>query len=162
MLILYAMTSSLKECASCGRTKDESEFYKGRNECIACKTHRHETRISKSYESYLRNVYTQSMSAVKAGKRNRDLPWEITPEDLVKLWKKQDGRCAISGVFLTHHKDGTGKKEHNASIDRINGDKGYTVHNVQLVCYRINIMKHTLSEDMFYWWIKTINDFSCD
>jgi len=156
------MTAIKKQCAVCGRTKDESEFYKGRTECIACKTHRHETRISRSYESYLRNVCTQSMSAVKAGKRNREMAWEITPEDLVKLWEKQDGKCAISGVFLTHHKDGTGKKEYNASIDRICGDKGYTFHNVQLVCYRINIMKHTLSEDMFYWWVKTINDFSCD
>jgi hypothetical protein len=156
------MTVIEKECTSCGRFKDESEFYKGRNECRACKTKRHETRISKSYESYLRNVCTQSSSAVKGGKRHKELRWEITWQDLVYLWEKQGGRCAISGVYLTHHKDGSGAKEYNASIDRINGDKDYTFHNVQLVCYRINIMKHTLSEDMFYWWVKTINDFSCD
>lgn len=162
VLICYAMTTQQKECTSCGRVKDESDFYKGRSDCIACKTNRHEVRISKSYASYLRNVCTQSGSAVKAGKRTKALPWEITPQDLIHLWEKQDGRCAISGVYLTHHKDGSGKKEYNASIDRINGDKGYTPQNIQLVCYRINIMKHTLSEDMFYWWVKTINDFSCD
>jgi hypothetical protein len=130
------MTTEQKECTSCGRVKDESEFYKGRSDCIACKTNRHEVRISKSYASYLRNVCTQSGSAVKAGRRTKALPWEITAQDLIYLWEKQAGRCAISGV--------------------------YTPQNIQLVCYRINIMKHTLSEDMFYWWVKTIHDFSCD
>lgn len=90
------------------------------------------------------------------------MQWAITSDDLILLWEKQKGRCAISGVFLTHHKDGSGYKDYNASIDRISGEKGYTPQNVQLVCYRINIMKHTLPEDMFYWWVKTINDFSCD
>ena len=90
------------------------------------------------------------------------MEFTITKEDVVGLWDKQEGRCAISGVFLTHHKDGSGTKEYNASIDRISGEKGYIYQNVQLVAYRINIMKHTLPEDMFYWWVKTIHDFSCD
>ena len=162
MLICSTMTSATKECVSCKKTLDESEFRVGRNVCMACKKQQNETRVSSSYENYLRNVYSQSMSTVKSGKRNGGITWNIEPEDLVALWEKQDGKCAISGVYLTHHKDGTGHKEYNASIDRISGDKGYTIHNIQLVAYRINIMKHTLSEDMFYWWIKTINDFSCD
>ena len=162
MLILPTMTTTTKECLSCKKTLDESEFRVGRNVCMACKAQQHETRVSKSYANYLRNVYSQSKSTVKSGKRADHVEWDIEPEDLISLWEKQDGKCAISGVYLTHHQDGSGHKEYNASIDRISGDKGYSIHNVQLVCYRINIMKHTLSEDMFYWWVKTINDFSCD
>jgi len=74
------------------------------------------------------------------------------------LWYKQEGRCALSGVHLTHHVDGRGVKEFNASVDRINNDVHYEPQNVQLVAYRINIMRHTLSEDMFWWWVKTIHD----
>lgn len=63
---------------------------------------------------------------------------------------------------MTHHIDGNGHKEFNASIDRINVDRGYTPQNVQLVAYRINIMRHTLSMDMFWWWVKNIHDVSID
>ena len=41
-------------------------------------------------------------------------------------------------------------------MDRINPDLGYVHGNVQLVAYRINIMKHTLSEDQLYWWVKNL------
>ena len=148
---------------SCNKQLDVSEFREGRNTCMACRTTQKENRVSASYESYLRNLHTHAKSNIKCGRRSKsELEWDITPEDLVNLWEQQEGKCAISGVYLTHHKDGTGTKEFNASIDRKSGDKGYALHNVQLVAYRINIMKHTLSEDMFYWWVKTINNFSCD
>ena len=156
------MATTTKECLSCKRTLDESEYRAGRNVCMTCKTQKAAHRISRSYENYLRNLYSQSRSGNKNGSKNRGLEWALTPEDLITLWERQEGKCALSGVYLTHHKDGSGRKDHNASIDRISGDKGYVFHNVQLVCYRINIMKDTLSEDMFYWWVKTINDFSCD
>jgi len=162
MLICATMTLSTKMCPSCKQTLDESEFSKGRVICGQCKTEKAISGISASYETYLRNLYSKSKSNVKRGMRGPEVTFEIKPEDVIALWEKQNGKCAISGVYLTHHLDGSGKKEYNASIDRISGDKGYTIHNIQLVCYRINIMKHTLSEDMFYWWIKTINDFSCD
>jgi hypothetical protein len=149
-------------CASCNRALESQHFRKGRTTCMACKAKQLEERISRSSENYLRNLHSQSKSAVKCGKRADHVEWHIEPEDLVALWEKQKGKCAVSGVFLTHHKDGSGRKDYNASIDRISCERGYTPQNVQLVAYRINIMKHTLSEDMFYWWIKTINDFSCD
>jgi hypothetical protein len=61
---------------------------------------------------------------------------------------------------MTHQRDGAygdGKKrDFNASIDRINPTGPYCLDNVQLVASRVNTMKHTLSQDMFLWWIKTI------
>jgi hypothetical protein len=164
VLICSAMTANTKVCSLCEKTLDQSAFSAKRKSkvCVTCKAQQQESRISKSYENFLRNLHSQSKSGNTHGTRNRDLAWDITSEDLTKLWEKQGGKCALSGVYLTHHKDGSGTKEYNASIDRISGEKGYTVQNTQLVCYRINIMKHTLSEDLFYWWVKTINDFSCD
>ena len=158
------MTATTKECLSCKKTLDESDFRKGRNVCMACKAHQHETQgftvpMKVTCVTYIPRA---SLLLNLARRASITLTFDIEPEDLISLWEKQDGKCAVSGVYLTHHKDGSGYKEYNASIDRITGDKGYTIHNVQLVAYRINIMKHTLSEDMFYWWVKTINDFSCD
>ena len=62
----------------------------------------------------------------------------------------------MSGVVLTHHKDGSGRKDFNASIDRIVPHEPYIKENVQLVAFRVNLMKHELTEDLFYWWIRTL------
>lgn len=149
-------------CPSCKQHLDASHFDGNRKLCLACKQKSRAVVVSASYQSFLRNLYSQSMSANKKGRNGKQIAWNITPEDLIELWEKQEGKCALSGTYLTHHRDGSGKKEHNASIDRIRPDLDYTPENIQLVCYRVNVLKHNLSEDMFYWWIKTIHDFSCD
>ena len=76
------------------------------------------------------------------------------------MWEMQDGKCALSGMLMTHQRDGTygdrKQKDFNASIDRINPQGPYVRENVQLVAARVNTMKHTLGEEMFIWWVKNI------
>jgi hypothetical protein len=152
----------VRTCARCKRDKEESDFPKpGATSCRACKTKAQQIRRSASPENYLKGVLASNRTSHKR-RTLMDMDYSITIEDLVDLWEKQEGQCALSNVFMTHHKDGSGTKEYNASIDRINGNKGYTPDNIQLVCYRINMMKSTLSEDLFYWWVKNINAFSCE
>lgn len=160
MVLLFPM--EIRQCVVCKKTSDETHIEPKRNICASCKTTTRQKTMSSTYEAYLRYLHSGAKYTCKAGKRSKDLEFSITPEHLIALWREQGGRCAISGTYLTHHKDGSGTKEYNVSIDRINSDKGYTPLNTQLVCYRINLMKHTLPEDMFYWWVKTIHDFSCD
>lgn len=161
MVFSNAMTE-LRVCAKCNRDENQVHIDDGRRDCANCRTHERQKKESASYESYLNALFINAKSAVKRGARTQEHSWELVSADLPLLWKQQQGRCAVSGVFLTHHKDGSGTKDFNASIDRISNVKSYTFENVQLVAYRINLMKHTLPEDMFYWWVKTINDFSCD
>tara|TARA_X000001036_G_C20651320_1_gene795110 strand:- start:637 stop:1101 length:465 start_codon:yes stop_codon:yes gene_type:complete len=149
-------------CSTCGIVKPKKYFAKNRRQCHHCKTAQLQKRVSGSYELYLKNLFTNAKSQHGTGSRSTDREWTLVYEDVLELWEKQEGRCALSGVFLTHHKDGLGKKDYNASLDRISQNGGYTPDNVQLVCFRVNIMKHNLTEDLFYWWTKTINDFSCD
>jgi len=152
----------IKVCETCSKPLDSSKFEKNRNTCAACRTQLRQIRDSYSYETYLKNLLVHARSAAKRGTRTTDHEFFITNEDLYRLWEKQEGKCALSGVFLTHHKDGSGVRDCNASIDRISNSKSYSKDNVQLVCYRVNLMKHTLSEGDFYWWIKNLHDFSCD
>jgi len=150
-----------RECSSCGKSKPETDFPGNKKTCAACKTRKHQQTVSGNHEAFLRDLYAKAKYAVNKGARKEHVEWRIAVDDLVALWAKQEGRCAISGVVLTHHKDGSGRKDFNASIDRINNDRSYSPDNIQLVCFRVNIMKHNLSEDMFHWWVRTINDFSC-
>ena len=128
-----------------------------RNVCKNCCVGKKRKRWSSSYKEYLTVLHNQSRS-----KRKQTMDWLVSADYVVGLWEVQSGKCALSGVQMTHHRDGAGAKEFNASIDRIDQKQGYVPGNIHLVCYRINILRHTLSTDMFYWWIKTIHQHSCD
>jgi hypothetical protein len=76
----------------------------------------------------------------------------INLRDIYCMWEKQSGRCAISGIRMTHSYDikVTQRLITNASIDRIDSDFGYIKSNVQLVCVRVNLMKGVLDQSMFF------------
>jgi hypothetical protein len=113
-------------------------------------------KTSATPESYLRVLNVQ----LKSQRLKQDIEYGITTEDVIDMWEMQGGKCALSGMLMTHQRDGTygdrKKKEFNASIDRINPQGPYVRENVQLVAARVNTMKHTLGEDMFMWWVKNI------
>lgn len=125
--------------------------------CKPCENARGYAARSVDHESYLKQLHSKS----KSKRKGSNIEWTIDLEHLLGLWDKQEGRCALSGVVMTHHLDGSGRKDMNASLDRVATDGGYTPGNVQLVCLRANIMRHTLSIDMFHWWVRTISEYTC-
>jgi hypothetical protein len=81
------------------------------------------------------------MGDLKRRAKKANLPHEITLDNF-KIWRKQiSDRCQISGVPVTWepHRWNTG------SIDRIDSSKGYTLDNIQLVIWPINMMKNDLT-----------------
>jgi hypothetical protein len=155
--------SDTKTCVRCQTDLPIASFEstKGgtRSVCRPCHLATNRQQRSTGYEPYLTNLVSKSKSSrVKRGFSD----YAVTAEYLAELWRRQDGRCAISGVVLTHHNDGSGPKDFNASIDRIDSQLGYIPGNVQLVALRVNLLKQSLSNDMLYWWVKTIYQYSCD
>lgn len=75
--------------------------------------------------------------------------------EVFALYHKQEGKCAISGVKLTHIRS-EGKVYTNISIDQIDPSKGYTLDNIQFVCFVVNMMKHTMTKEQLISWCKTI------
>ena len=67
--------------------------------------------------------------------------WSVTAEELWQKWEEQQGKCSYTGRPLTHGVD--------ASIDRIDSSKGYTLDNIQWVHKDINRMKTDFPEDTF-------------
>ncbi len=80
---------------------------------------------------------------------------DIDAEFLKALLEEQGGLCAISGIPLTFVK-GKGHIPTNASIDRMDSQKGYTKDNVQLVAHQVNTMKSNLSVNQLIEWCKSI------
>lgn len=163
------MKDKMLKCIDCGLLKPISDYHKHkrvkdiyiRKECNKCIELKRRARVSASYKSFLHHLWVRTKNRVKKDvSPNKE--FSIPEEYLQTLWEESDGRCALSGIHMTHHTDGSGRKDLNASVDRIDVDKGYVPGNVQLVCDRVNTMRNVLSVSEFYWWIKTIHDHSCD
>lgn len=149
-------------CTSCNKKFPDKKFEENtnpkgiyfRSTCITCKNELANKKKSSSPEKFIRHLYTQLKYSRK--KKNPEFGWDIEPEHLIERWEEQKGRCALTNIVMTYAKDGSGKKEFNVSIDRINPLIGYIPSNMQLVCQRVNYMKHVLPEEELYWWCKNI------
>ena len=160
--MLQWASMSTKKCTSCKKELSLSEFLTKNDrgpvlskKCKTCSYAVRQKNASATPQNYLTRLFGQLKHA-GTKKKNKKVEWDIELEDVLELWEKQNGKCALTGLFMTYHKDGSGNRDLNASIDRIDPDVKYVITNIQLVCSRANTMKHTLKEDELYWWAKNI------
>jgi len=150
--------SSSKKCTHCKREVSLEEFPFQSAKCKPCIDVVRRRNASTTPQKFLTRSFGQ-LKHSRTKKEKSKKGWDITLEDVLELWEVQKGRCALTGLFMTYHKDGGGRRDLNVSIDRIDPDVDYLVTNIQLVCLRANTMKHTLKEDELYWWCKNIVEF---
>ena len=145
-------------CHICGEYKEPSEFtYAGANKytlrqnkecrCNSCKLEQRKAAIA-TYDNdvKLEKVLQARWLAAKSRAIDKSIPFTITKEDLLTVWKAQNGKCAISVLDLTYDL-GEGRIYTNVSIDQIMPSKGYTIDNIQLVCMAVNQLKSDLDMD---------------
>jgi len=92
-------------------------------------------------------------TSLKKGAEKRNLNFEISMEDLNKRFLLQGGMCGLTGkdlFFTKHYKHGSYKKHGNASLDRINNNKGYTKNNIQWLDKHINMIKYKFSQERLF------------
>jgi len=118
--------------------------------------YRHKSNYRNKYVITLRGKSPESFLNALRDKNARNTT--LSKEFLHNLYYKQKGKCALSGIQMTHIM-GQGRVNTNISIDRINSKLGYTENNVRLVCVIVNIMKHTSSDnELFYWCLTILNN----
>lgn len=152
-------------CTNCNTYKDSSEFYKSNQKkntlgltyiCIPCSKKKiHEYRNTET------GFWVGLWGNLSHSAKKRGLDVEITKEDVIALWEKQKGLCAVTGlpmekVKATKTTRNRYKNLYRASVDRINSDKGYTKENIRLVCSHVNIMKMDLTDEQFKFWCDAI------
>ena len=138
-----------KVCITCLRELPLERFTAQRNVCKECTSAQIANNKSSSPYAYIKGLF----SSLKYSRK--DFVWEIESQYVEQLWDKQEGKCALSGMYLTWQA-GEGRQDFNVSIDRKDPNKGYIIGNIQLVAQRVNMMKHTLGDSEFYWWCKNI------
>jgi hypothetical protein len=102
----------------------------------------------------------------RIGSKSQKTEFNITPEYLKKIWKKQKGVCPYSKQkmeLLDCHKRRLmiGKRKHLrvASLDRIDPNKGYIRGNVEFVCIPVNSAKSTYTKEETMEFFDSIRDF---
>lgn len=82
---------------------------------------------------------------------NKKIKNKIGVENIINLWKKQNGKCAITGIDMTYEKNSNIKFRNptNISVDKINPKLGYTLDNIHLTCLWANTGKLIYSLEEF-------------
>lgn len=145
----------VKTCLNCTKELvNKQKLYCSR----PCKAHYRRTVVeTKAYQTARTNKYRgkdmtsylQSLIHKKARSN------QISINELMEIYNKQNGRCALTGEVLTHICGG-GRTRTNASLDRIIPGGPYTKDNVRIVCHVANIMRTDMSDIELRYWAEKI------
>ena len=135
-----------KLCALCG-----TEFFSHWPKQIFCGKKCQNVSTDRAYKKRHGTLDWMLHRLAKRQDVGRNLDWEY----LKFLYESQKGRCALSGVPMTHEV-GKGRVYTNISIDRIDPSRGYEEGNIQLVCVIVNIMKSGMSVEALINWCRLI------
>lgn len=164
----YERTTQDVVCCSCNLKKSADSFHsyvhsKNGLQSI-CKDCQH-IKQRKYYETggvevFIKKIYRH----LKRNANSRNIPVEVDSDYLIELYNKQQGKCALTGLNMTHESyashDNRIKNIHNISPDRINSNIGYIKGNIQLVCSIINTMKWDLELKDFIHFCNLISERS--
>ena len=149
-----------RTCRHCGEEKSEKDFYVhggyAEHVCKSCRVALQNVNASDSRKQF----FQRAVSSLRHSRRKQGVVFEIDVDDLLLAYEQQDGLCALSGVLMTTHRDGTGRRDTNASIDRVSSELPYVPNNVQLVCWAVNKMKSTLPQAEFWFWCENVSRWS--
>lgn len=124
--------------------------------CPNCKIQQNKlTRSNYTNDTKLNKVLQARWFSAKDRASSKNIPFAITKEDLLSIWEKQQGLCAISKIPMTYELD-SGRVFSNVSIDQKIPGKGYTIDNVQLVCMAVNQLKSDFEMDTILYICKQI------
>jgi hypothetical protein len=76
--------------------------------------------------------------------RRRDTEQNLTLEYLKELWELQNGTCPLTGWMLSLDRSA---KPNQASLDRIDSNKGYIQGNVRYVALIANLCKWSFTDE---------------
>ena len=82
---------------------------------------------------------------LNAALKRRPTTNPVTLDELLQMWRDQDGLCLVSGLEMTWR--GGVATPTSISIDRKDCGLGYTRDSVRLVCLQVNVFKGRWSDE---------------
>jgi len=126
----------MKQCISCNNIKDDALFDSGSNQCKDCRRAAQRT-IDKSKEGVIKRIYNEQLK--NSRKRSHPAP-SYTSADLVEFVVSHDTYENMYSQWV----DSGYNRKHRPSIDRVDALLPYTMDNIELTTWDINIKRaHT-------------------
>ena len=84
-------------------------------------------------------ILRRRWESLKTRSERDDIPFEITANDLIKIWDSQDGLCAMTGIPLSieRRRGPRGFPPHAVAVDLISPALGYVPGNCRLVIFAV-------------------------
>lgn len=123
--------------------------------CKICRSIQAKERRLTLHKNSLNKLLQERIGSINDRCKKKGLKSEITKDYLYELLVKQNFKCALSGIEMTHI-IGESRTITNISVDRIDSTIGYTKDNIQLVCMVVNQMKSDLTKEELLYWCKEI------
>lgn len=151
---------SFNEVGTAARSKG---CYAAHPHCIACRTTEYaRLKTQPLFSQDLRRFCGDLTSRAKTGADARRILFAIDAIDVLGMFIRQDGMCAITGLPMEWKRPvrlRVGQKNLKVpSIDRIDSSRNYTIDNVHLVMSVVNIMKNDLPLPAFVQMCRRIAD----
>lgn len=148
----------MKICTKCKVSKPLSEFHNSNNN--GCKIKKVST--CKSCLKNKNNVLNNIVYGSKTRAKSKGLIHNISKSDIITLLEKQNNKCALSGIEMsldTNKSINRYLPPNRMSIDRLDHSKGYTLDNIQLVCWNINILRGKMDLQEFLNMCKRVAEY---
>ena len=81
----------------------------------------------------------------RTGADSRNIEFSIKLGDIISLYEKQNGLCALSGEPMKKQDS----DEYDISLDRIDSSLCYNIDNIHLVLKQVNYMKQAYPQESF-------------
>jgi hypothetical protein len=158
-----------KICFVCG-TDDPEDFlcHNGKKRCDECtdknpkkyknlSIEERKEKIKASSEWAKVNPLRVKLLGARNRARSKGIDFDLDEEFVIKLYHNQNGKCFYSGLPISIDFN---DEVNIFSIDRIDSNLGYLKDNVCLTNKHINTMKLNLTLEEFFYFIKSIYEFS--
>ena len=106
------------------------------------------------FKYYIRKIRQR----LKGNLTQRNIEFNLSDSDLQKIWEKQKGICPYTQKDMCFPSIGQSGLPYQASLDRIDSSKGYTIENVEFVCLCVNYAKNGFSKEQMLAFFKGINE----
>lgn len=147
----YTKTAWWKCKCDCGKIciKNGVDLRTGRTKTCGCQI----SLINKRNWCGYGDIPKSKWGVINQNALQRGQEFLITIEYCDKIWKKQGGKCYLSGLPISF-------KDNTASLDRIDSSKGYIKNNVAWCHKHINFCKQMYSKDYFIELCKRVCEYN--
>lgn len=97
-----------------------------------------------------KTFYANLYRTAKKNASTRGIQFDLSKSDYADIVNVSDGKCGLTGIdFVLDKHESHGRAPYAPSLDRIDGQKGYSRDNCRLVCVAVNFAMNEWGENVF-------------